>query len=248
MILRRLSQSLKEQNWTAIAIELAVVVLGVFIGLQASNWNEARADRVEYVAAVGRLGAEIDTNLASLDAFDVDIARSLATGSRALTVLQSCIDSEDNRRIVDAGLDTIRGTAGLHPHRNALDEITSNPRLLAQQTPTERQRFSELLYYFDVLQKTADSAERRPEESGMENNPLLRVGAAYRFSSKYYGFDWISTRRKLELGVPVADACHDNQLLKSFFNWERIQGSLPVISRKWRAELIATKKLIEKKP
>ncbi len=82
----------------------------------------------------------------------------------------------------------------------------------------------------------------------MEYNPLLRVGTAYRLSSKYYGFEWTSTRRKLELGVPVTDACHDNQLLKSFFNWERIQGSLPVISRKWRAELIATKKLIEERP
>ena len=82
----------------------------------------------------------------------------------------------------------------------------------------------------------------------MENNPLLRVGAPYRFSSQYYGFDWVSTRRKLELGVPVADACHDNQLIKAFFNWERIQGGLPVISRKWRAELVATKTLIGERP
>ena len=245
MILRRFAESLQQQNWAAIAIEFVLLVLGVFLGIQVANWNEARADRAAYEAAIGRLSAEIDTNLASLDTFDVDIQNSLATGSRALTVLQSCVDSEENRRIVDAGLDTIRGTAGLHPRRTALDEIASNPRLLAQQTTRERQRFSEILYYFDVLQQTADSAERRPGENGMENNPLLRVGAPYRSSFKYYGFDWISTRRKLELGGTVADACHDNQLLKSFFNWERIQGSLPVISRKWRAELVATKALIE---
>ena len=74
---------------------------------------------------------------------------------------------------------------------------------------------------------------------------MLRVGAPYQSTFKYHGFDWVSTRRKLELGVPVGQACHDNQLIKAFFNWERIQGSLPVISRKWRAELMATKKLIE---
>jgi hypothetical protein len=79
----------------------------------------------------------------------------------------------------------------------------------------------------------------------MEFNPLLRVGASYHFSSTYFGFEWVSTRRKLELAVPLAEACRDNQLLKSFFNWERIQGNLPIISRKWRAELTATKKLIE---
>ncbi|MEO8811105.1 MAG: hypothetical protein ABI386_12755 [Rhodanobacter sp.] len=247
MIFRRFAGNLRKQDWTAVVVELVVVVVGVFIGLQASNWNEVRADHAEYAAALQRLGAEIDTNLASLDAFDVDIKSSLATGSRGLTALQTCVDSDENRRIVDAGLEEIRGTSGLHPRRNALDEITSNPRLLAQQSPRERQRFSELLYYFDVLQQTADSAERRPEESGMENNPLLRIGAPYRYSSNYYGFDWVTTRRKLELGVPMADACHDNHLLKSFFNWERIQATLPIISRKWRAELNATKKIIEER-
>ena len=245
MILRRVIHHVRKQEWTAIWIDLVIVVVGVFIGMQVANWNEARADRAAYEAALGRLGEEIDTNLSSLDTFDVDIEGSISKGTRALTALQSCVNSEANRQIVDEGLETIRGTSGLHPRRNELDQIASNPRLLAQQTRRERQRFSELLFFFDVLQQTADSAERRPEDNGMENNPLLRVGAPYRFSSKYYGFDWVSTRRKLELGVPVAQACQDNQLIKSFFNWERIQGSLPVISRKWRAELLATKKLIE---
>lgn len=248
MLLRRVIEHVRDQNWTAVAIDFLIVVIGVFVGIQVANWNEARADRAAYKAALGRLGAEIDTNLASLDAFDVDMQGSLAKGTRALTVLQSCVDSDENRRIVDAGLDTIRSTSGLHPRRNALDDIASNPRLLAQQSRAERQRFSELLYYFDVLQRTADRAEYRPEDSGMEKNPLLRVGAPYRSSFKYFGFDWVSTRRTLELGVPVSQACQDNLLIKSFFNWERIQGSLPIISRKWRAELIATKKLIEGRP
>ena len=45
MILRRLSQSLKQQNWTAIWIEFALLVAGVFLGIQVANWNEERADR-----------------------------------------------------------------------------------------------------------------------------------------------------------------------------------------------------------
>ena len=40
MILRSVVGHLGRQDWTAVAIELVVVVLGVFIGLQASNWNE----------------------------------------------------------------------------------------------------------------------------------------------------------------------------------------------------------------
>ena len=241
---RRLFAHLRGQDWAAVAIDFVIVVLGVFLGIQVANWNEDSVDRAAYAAALTRLGAEIDTNLASLDAFDADIVRSLETASKALTALQSCVDSEENRRIVDAGLDIIRGSDGLHPRRNALDAIVSNPRLQAQQSPLERQRLSELAYYFDVLQTTADRAEHRPEESAMENNPVLRVGAPYRATSQYYGFEWASTRRVLELAVPVSEACRDNPLVKAFFNWERIQGMLPVISRKWRAELVATKALI----
>ena len=44
MILRRVAQHVREQNWTAIAIDLAIVVVGVFLGIQLGNWNAARAD------------------------------------------------------------------------------------------------------------------------------------------------------------------------------------------------------------
>ena len=45
MILRRIVENLKQQHWTSVFIELAVVVFGVFIGLQVDNWNQARSDR-----------------------------------------------------------------------------------------------------------------------------------------------------------------------------------------------------------
>ena len=45
MILSRAIEYLKHQHWTGVFIELAIVILGVFIGLQANNWNEARHDR-----------------------------------------------------------------------------------------------------------------------------------------------------------------------------------------------------------
>ncbi len=45
MILRRLAQNLKDQNWTAIGIEFVLLVLGVFLGIQVANWNEERIER-----------------------------------------------------------------------------------------------------------------------------------------------------------------------------------------------------------
>ena len=49
MILRRVIHHAKKQEWTAIAIDLVIVVVGVFIGIQVSNWNADRADNVRGV-------------------------------------------------------------------------------------------------------------------------------------------------------------------------------------------------------
>jgi hypothetical protein len=43
MILRRVTEHVKAQNWTAVAIDLLIVVVGVFIGIEVSNWNAARS-------------------------------------------------------------------------------------------------------------------------------------------------------------------------------------------------------------
>ncbi len=59
MILRRFTASLRRQDWTAVAVELVVVVLGVFIGVQASNWNQARADRAREHVLLQELRGEI---------------------------------------------------------------------------------------------------------------------------------------------------------------------------------------------
>ena len=45
MIYKRVAARLKGQDWAAITIELAIVIVGVFIGTQVSNWNAERLER-----------------------------------------------------------------------------------------------------------------------------------------------------------------------------------------------------------
>ncbi|GJL91339.1 hypothetical protein [Hyphococcus sp.] len=45
MILRRVIAHFKKQEWTAIALDFLIVVVGVFVGLQVNNWNERLAER-----------------------------------------------------------------------------------------------------------------------------------------------------------------------------------------------------------
>lgn len=42
MLLRRIIEHVRTQNWTAVALDFFIVVVGVFIGTNVTNWNDAR--------------------------------------------------------------------------------------------------------------------------------------------------------------------------------------------------------------
>jgi hypothetical protein len=34
----------RDQNWTAVAIDFVIVVIGVYVGIEVANWNERRVE------------------------------------------------------------------------------------------------------------------------------------------------------------------------------------------------------------
>jgi hypothetical protein len=62
-MLRRIVANFRRQDWTAVAIELVVVVIGVFLGVQAANWNQAQADKQLGRAYAVRLKADLQGDL-----------------------------------------------------------------------------------------------------------------------------------------------------------------------------------------
>ena len=62
MLLRRVIEHVKTQNWTAVGLDFVIVVVGVFIGIQVANWNEARAEAKLGQSYTSRLLADIRRN------------------------------------------------------------------------------------------------------------------------------------------------------------------------------------------
>lgn len=64
MIPRRVYEHVRTHNWFAVAIDLVVVIIGVFIGIQVANWNATRLDdnrAHQYLERIrGDLAADID--------------------------------------------------------------------------------------------------------------------------------------------------------------------------------------------
>jgi hypothetical protein len=87
MILARISAHLKRQDWTAIGIEFAIVVLGVFVGIQVSNWNAARVDERLGRAYTQRLTEDLNEDLAAHRAVVAYYREVLASVERANALL-----------------------------------------------------------------------------------------------------------------------------------------------------------------
>ena len=59
MVVRRIREHVAAHNWFAVGIDLAILVIGVFLGMQVTNWTSARVER----ATARAYRAEIIENL-----------------------------------------------------------------------------------------------------------------------------------------------------------------------------------------
>jgi uncharacterized protein DUF6090 len=47
MILRRIAEAFRRQDWVTVSLEIVIVMIGILLGLQVNAWNQSRIDRAE---------------------------------------------------------------------------------------------------------------------------------------------------------------------------------------------------------
>lgn len=102
MVIRRIRRHVVTHNWFAVFIDLVIVVVGVFLGTQANNWNEARIERSAAADYRREIIADLKTNevdLASRQAY-YRAVRSHALS--ALAVVESRATRDSEQFLVDA--------------------------------------------------------------------------------------------------------------------------------------------------
>ncbi|WP_118857624.1 hypothetical protein [Sphingomonas mesophila] len=102
MIFKRLYADLRAQNWLAIAIELAIVIVGVFIGVQVANWNEARIEKAATERMLDQLVPELGAQLEFFDSAEVYFATTRRFADQALAAWQGDPAVSDERFVIAA--------------------------------------------------------------------------------------------------------------------------------------------------
>ena len=63
MVVRRIFESIQTRNISHLAVELFIVIVGVFIGIQVSNWNDERIERSRAHSYLERIRADLDADI-----------------------------------------------------------------------------------------------------------------------------------------------------------------------------------------
>ena len=62
MLLRRITKHVQDQNWFAVGLDFTIVVVGILIAFQITNWSEAQSERAELTRAESALQSDLAQN------------------------------------------------------------------------------------------------------------------------------------------------------------------------------------------
>jgi hypothetical protein len=123
MILRRFTKSIINQNWLEVSIELMLIVLGVFFGLQVNNWNDARIAEDETKSYYSRLIEDLKAEKASRIARIQYYNQTYQHGESALVALEQSEETLSTKFLIDIYQTTQEWNYA--PQRTTYDEMLS---------------------------------------------------------------------------------------------------------------------------
>ena len=176
MLLRRVTEHVKTQNWTAIGIDFVIVVIGVFMGIQMNNWNLARiaqqTERDYYARLVEDLRAEESTRVSRI----VYYQRTKQHGLAALSALDQADEALGEQFLVDAYQAT--QIWSYTPYRPNYDELLSIGITNAISNVAFRNRLAN--YYIGLDNSRTILQERTPFRDSLRSHMPYSVQSAIR--------------------------------------------------------------------
>ncbi|MEM7430768.1 MAG: hypothetical protein AAF351_02395 [Pseudomonadota bacterium] len=140
MLFRRVLKHVNDQNWTAVFIDLVIVVIGVFMGIQVANWNEARLLRDTEAGHLRALENDIALSTESLESMLVELNKQQSARQRLYEInrdpdaaaspkeiddlLQGALFNIQRIRVNQAGFDGLKGAGGY--------SVIGEPELIAE--------------------------------------------------------------------------------------------------------------------
>ena len=209
MIFRRFLSRLKQHQWGAILTELVIVIIGVFIGMQVSNWNEERETNRKAVVFTERLRTDLQKEAWNYEYLVAYSRETNANQRRVLDAMSGDAVLTDEQFVISA----YRATQSQFNDRfrATYDELvsTGNIGLIADQELRETAIVVFTTPLLDKIASEADGSEyrrlfRETVPAGVQEALLARCGDRFTAVLDYAGIKG-SIDYPCTLGVPAEE-------------------------------------------
>jgi len=123
MILRRVIEHFRKQEWTAIFLDFVIVVMGVFVGMQVNNWNAEKNSAVAEGQLIERLKSDLRGMEASFREQDELAVRLHGGWIDVLRALEQCKVEPDRGEAMQFALTHYQSGFSPEIQRSAFDEM-----------------------------------------------------------------------------------------------------------------------------
>ncbi|MFN0023868.1 MAG: hypothetical protein ACKVS5_08210 [Parvularculaceae bacterium] len=197
MILRRITEHVKAQNWFAVAIDFIIVVVGVFIGIQVSNWNSAQRDKVLALDYIDRLAADIEIERALLARALNYFGKARRHAVTALAAFDGPADALDEKFLID--LYQASQVWFVSFNRGTYDELQSTGRIALIGDPDLRANLANHFVRLNAMDYTlkATSEYRRVARLNIDNRVQMEIRATC-------GDKWVNSNTDYYVALPEA--------------------------------------------
>ena len=182
---RRWGGEAREQNWFAVAIDFVIVVVGVFLGIQAANWNDSRKERAEERRYYAQILDDLRADQQILQETLQRAARYDAAAENTLQAIRSGIppNSTPGRFAVD-----IHHAGWLYiprSSRRTYDELISTGNLGLLQSQSAKTAVADYYSTFDDLRQWDELLRSQQDRywevtAGVLPRPVLRDAMRWR--------------------------------------------------------------------
>ena len=149
MILRRLAAAIAEQNWSTVLLEVVIVVVGIYLGLQASEWSQNQEDRRAEIVYLERIAADLETSLSQTASSKEFQIRHAKYGALVLKALRGCDLQSEQRDQFASGIYLVGKHNAAAFVQASLQELLSAGRLTIIRNSPLRQILVEMLQVYD---------------------------------------------------------------------------------------------------
>ncbi|HMB61385.1 MAG TPA: hypothetical protein VKN35_15845 [Xanthomonadales bacterium] len=156
MILNRLANSIRKQDWFTVFLEFVIVVAGIFAGLQANEWAQERQDRKQELASLERLFFESQSAFELLDDYVQRTLRLNQMRRAAVQFSDSSSPVPENELPLKIGINTLPIFPAAVPVSIAFDELRSSGQMQLIRSVALREQIAEFhagLAYFNQRQE-----------------------------------------------------------------------------------------------